>query len=153
MARLFQDKEHLLRVAGLFTVGVVAFLILQAVLVPKDFGVYGHFRAGALADNEKRPLDFAGRAACGECHIDEAGAIKGGKHAGVGCEACHGPLARHAEDASAQKAERPDGRMLCLRCHAANVAKPAAFPQVEPPEHSAEGSCLECHPAHSPALE
>jgi len=152
MGRFFENKEHLVRVAALFAVGLAAFLALQAILVPEGFGVYGHYRAGALADNRARPLVYAGRGSCAECHSDAADALKGGKHAGVGCEACHGPLARHAEDASVQKAERPDGRAVCLRCHTANVAKPAGFPQVQTKEHSPEGACLECHPAHSPGL-
>lgn len=153
MRRLVQNKEHLVRMAGLFAVGIAVFLVLQALLVPEGFGVYGHFRAGALEDNRAHPLTYAGRASCGECHSDAAEAVRAGKHGPVACEACHGPLARHAADASAQKAERPDGRGICLRCHAANVAKPTSFPQVEVNEHSPEGSCLECHPAHSPVLE
>ena len=48
MGVLFGHKEHLLRVAGLFVAGVLAFLVLQAFLVPRGFGVYGHYRAGAL---------------------------------------------------------------------------------------------------------
>jgi hypothetical protein len=152
MTRLFENKEHLVRMAGLFAAGLVVFLVMQALLVPEGFGVYGHFRAGALDDNQKRTPAYAGRASCAECHSDAGDALKAGKHASVGCEACHGPLARHAEDASAQKAERPDSRAVCLRCHLANVAKPAGFPQVQTKEHSPEGSCVECHPAHSPGL-
>lgn len=149
---LLENKEHLVRMAGLFAAGLVVFLVMQALLVPEGFGVYGHFRAGALEDNRKRALTYAGRASCSECHSDEAARVGGGKHASVGCESCHGPLAPHAEDASAQKAERPDGRTLCLRCHTANVAKPGRFPQVLPKEHSPESPCIECHPAHSPDL-
>ena len=154
MGRPFEDREHLVRVAGLFVAGIVVFLGVQALLVPKGFGLYGHFRPGALGDNQGRPLGYAGRAACAECHPDEAGALKGGKHAIVGCEACHGALARHAEDASAQKAERPDGRRVCLVCHTANVAKPRGFKAIDPGEHAPEGSCLACHTnPHSPAIQ
>lgn len=153
MRHLFENKEHLVRMAGLFAAGLGAFLALQAILVPKGFGVYGHFRAAALEETRARSLAYAGRASCGECHSDAAAAVTGGKHAPVACEACHGPLARHVEDAAAQKAERPDGRAVCLRCHTANVAKPTSFPQVEVSEHSPGGPCLECHPAHSLVLE
>jgi len=153
MRRLFGDAEHLVRVAGLFAAGVLAFLVLRGLLVPDDFGVYGHFRAGALADNRARALGHAGRGACVECHSDVGETLAGGKHARVGCEACHGPLARHAEDAAAQEAVKPDPRAVCLRCHLANVAKPEGFPQVEPAEHAPEGACSECHTPHSPGFE
>ena len=55
MGVLFGHRGHLLRVAGLFAAGVLAFLVLQAFLVPKGFGVYGHYRAGALEENRVRP--------------------------------------------------------------------------------------------------
>ena len=93
MGVLFGHKGHLVRVAGLFVAGVLAFLVLQAFLVPKGFGVYGHYRAGALEENRARPVAFAGRAACVECHSDVPEAMKGGRHAAIRCEACHGPLA------------------------------------------------------------
>jgi hypothetical protein len=150
MRALFGHREHLVRVAALFAGGVVVFLLLQALLVPEDFGVYGHYRAGALDDNRARPVAHAGRAACIECHTDVQEAAKGGHHERIGCEACHGPLARHADDPAAQKAERPDSRVLCRRCHAANVARPARFPQVDPEEHAGKEACITCHPAHNP---
>ena len=151
MSRPFENKEHLVRVAGLFAAGFVIMLLLQAVLMPAGFGVYGHFRAPALQDVMNHPLQYAGRDTCVECHKDVGETLRGGKHKGVNCEACHGPLARHADDASAQKAEKPDAKALCPRCHTANVAKPQGFPSVDPAEHSSGASCTECHTAHSPA--
>ena len=44
-----------------------------------------------------RPIKFAGREVCEACHSDQAEVKAKGKHVGLGCEACHGPLARHAE--------------------------------------------------------
>ena len=150
MSGFFGHKEHLARMAALFGVGIVAFLVLQALLVPRSFGVYGHYRAKALEENRARPVAFAGRAACVECHSDVPDAMKGGPHAGVHCEACHGPLAAHAGDPTEKKALRPDSRVLCARCHAANVARPARFPQVDPAEHSGGEACTTCHAAHNP---
>lgn len=147
----FKDREHLFRMAGLFIAGVLVFLLLQALLTPKGFGVYGHFRAGALDDNRARAASFAGRDACETCHTDVVDARKGGKHAGIGCEACHGPLVSHAEadDPAAKKPARPDAT-LCPICHTANVAKPEGFPQVDPRSHGEGRSCLTCHRAHQP---
>ena len=108
MNRLLGHREHLVRVAGLFLAGIVCFVVLQALLTPEGFGRYGHYRAGALDDARARGLTYAGRAACVECHADAADAAKGGGHAAVHCEACHGPLAAHAADPSKPKAAKPD---------------------------------------------
>jgi hypothetical protein len=151
MSDLFRHGGHLVRVAGLFLAGVLAFLVLQAALVPEGFGVYGHYRKGAIEENRVRPVAFAGRAACVECHSDVPDAMKGGRHAGVHCEACHGPLAGHAGDPAETKAVRPDSKALCARCHAANVARPARFPQVEVADHMGGEACTTCHVAHQPA--
>jgi predicted CXXCH cytochrome family protein len=150
MSHLFRHGGHLIRVAGLFLAGVAAFLALQAFMVPKGFGVYGHYRAGALDDNRARPLKHGGRAACLECHPDVGDTLAKGRHAGVRCEACHGPHAAHAADPSEAQAVRPDSKLLCARCHQSLVARPASFPQVEPAEHAGGEACTTCHQAHSP---
>lgn len=147
----FKDAEHLLRVAALFALGVIAFFAARTLLVPADFGQMGHYRSGALADNRARPVVFAGAAACAECHHDVAEAKARGGHARPSCEACHGPQAAHAKD-PAVKPRRPEGRTLCLRCHAALVGRPPAFPQVDATEHAGEAACIECHAAHDPSL-
>jgi hypothetical protein len=149
-AGILKDKEHLVALAGLFLAGLLAFLVTRALLVPRDFGVLGHFRLGALADNQARPLVYGGRESCEGCHTDEAAVHKSGKHLGVSCEACHGPLAAHAEDPGAAQGRRPNGRDLCLTCHTANAAKPRAFPQINVKEHSESGACVECHAPHRP---
>jgi hypothetical protein len=143
---------HLVRVAVLFGVAFIIFLVVRGILVPKDFGVYGHFRAGALEDNGQRPVAYAGRGACVDCHEDVAEAAAGGAHEGVHCEACHGPLARHAEDPSIDPG-LPQAAELCGRCHSENAARPAGFPQVDIPDHSGGESCVTCHVAHNPGLE
>jgi hypothetical protein len=150
MHELLKDKEHLARVAALFLVGIVAFLVLRGLMVPRGFGVYGHFRAGALDDNRARPLVYAGRARCEGCHTDVAEARAKSKHGVVACEACHGALARHADDPEASKPTLPDGRAICLVCHTANVAKPKGFAQIDPRDHGEGASCKECHKPHQP---
>ena len=91
---------------------------------------------------------------CAGCHGDVADAKGAGPHAGVGCEACHGPQAAHAQadDPSALKPEKPDPVNLCLVCHRANVAKPAGFPQIDPKEHNPGAACHDCHAPHNPGL-
>jgi hypothetical protein len=153
MHKLLKGKEHLFRMAALFLGGICLFMIARSLLVPPGFGVYGHYRAGALADNRARPISFAGREACLDCHTDEGAVWKAGKHARVGCEACHGALARHIEDPSKNKAVKPDVRTVCMKCHSMNVAKPAKFPQVDPKEHMEGGPCGSCHNPHAPDKE
>lgn len=150
MSGRFSDVQHLLRMAGLFAIGVVLFLIARALLVPDGFGVYGHYRAGALDDNRAHQLRFAGHEACADCHANVLEARVGGKHAAIGCEACHGPLAAHAEDPDAAPAPRPEATPLCRVCHGVNVARPAGFPQVDPAEHGGGESCVSCHQPHNP---
>lgn len=150
---VLENGRHLLAPAGLFLAGLVAFLVARALFVAPDFGVYGHFRASALADNRAHPLVYAGRATCEACHSSEGTLLAGGKHGHVSCETCHGPLAAHAEDPEAAPGRRPAGRQLCLGCHAAQSAKPTWFPQIQPREHFGEEPCLSCHPAHRPEGE
>ena len=153
MQKFFKDKVHLVRMAALFAAGIVVFVLARAILVPSGFGLYGHYRAGALADNRNRPLSFAGQALCGDCHTDKKEELAAGKHAGVGCEACHGALARHAEDPSALKPAKPEPKTLCLTCHLSNVAKPRKFPQIDPKTHFDGGDCHGCHASHAPDKE
>lgn len=153
MRELFKDKEHLVRVAALAVAGFLVFLLAKALLVPAGFGAYGHFRAGALDDNRARPLVFAGRQACADCHEDIVKARHGSKHAAIGCETCHGPLEKHAADPSALTPERPDQRDLCLGCHHENAARPAFIRQVNPQDHGEPGPCTACHKAHHPEME
>ena len=150
MRSLFRDAGHLIRLAAVFAGLVVLFVIARAVLTPKDFGVYGHYRAGALGDIRAREISFAGRAACLDCH-DEIDAVKKkGKHAGLGCEACHRALQKHVADPQAVVPDKPNGATLCLVCHLKNVAKPKDFPQIDPKEHAGTDPCLQCHKPHSP---
>jgi hypothetical protein len=148
----FKDREHLVRMAVLFLAALGVFVLLRALMVPSDFGTYGHFRAGALKDNASHPLAFAGRDACGECHGDIVDARKGSKHQRIGCEACHGALARHAAEPDKLKPALPNGKTVCLVCHLENVAKPNGFPQVNPKDHGDDGPCTGCHNPHHPEV-
>jgi len=153
MREWFRDFEHLVRVAGLFVVGLIVFVAARAMFVPSDFGQYGHFRTGAIEDSRAREPVFAGRAACLECHDDAAAAAEGSAHSRVHCEACHGALGAHAADPVAMVPERPDAATICLRCHRAGEAKPDWFAQVEPEEHAAGEACNACHVPHHPEFD
>jgi hypothetical protein len=150
MRDLFRDTEHLFRLAAVFLALIIVFVIARAVLTPKTFGVYGHYRAAALAEIRAREITFAGRGACLDCH-DEINVVKkAGKHAGIACEACHGPLEAHVADASTVVPEKLEAKKLCLVCHSENLAKPKDFPQINPKEHADDENCMKCHNPHAP---
>ena len=146
----FKDTEHLLRVAAVFVTGILLFLVLRAVFVPRSFGLYGHYRADALQEITARPISYAGHKACADCHDDVVQSKASGKHATVNCEACHGPLEKHVEDPAGVAPQLPDTGVLCARCHESNLAKPKAFPQVDTKDHSGGEKCKTCHNPHSP---
>ncbi|MCK7574642.1 MAG: hypothetical protein MZV65_01165 [Chromatiales bacterium] len=102
----------------------------------------------------RKPLVFAGRAACADCHGDVVAARAGSRHAQIGCEACHGPLHAHVQAGGEKKPARPDSRALCARCHESSPWKPKAYPQVVVTEHSPSGSCIAagCHKPHAPKM-
>ena len=84
--RDLKDAGHLLRLAAVFVVVFLAFLIARAALVPKDFGKYGHYRPQAVAEAMDKPLHYAGHQACNDCHSDIVEVKSKGKHKGVNCE-------------------------------------------------------------------
>jgi hypothetical protein len=150
MTNGWRDYEHLIRLALLFAGGVLVFLLLQAVLVPADFGEVGHYRTSALAANRAREPVHAGEAACLECHGDVGALRASADHQPVRCESCHGPQAAHARGEGTPA--RPDAAVLCGRCHARDAARPRGFPQVDPREHAGGEPCTSCHTPHAPGL-
>jgi uncharacterized CHY-type Zn-finger protein len=152
MANL-KDAGHLFRMAAVFAVGIVLFLVLRGIFVPKTFGQYGHYRAAAITDVASRPVMFAGHQACEACHTDVHELKSKGVHARVACESCHGPLAKHADDPTALQPPHIDVAVLCVRCHEANIAKPKTFPQVVSADHSGGVVCDTCHKPHSPKID
>ncbi len=152
MKSSFKDAGHLIRLAGIFVVGGVVFFIARATLIPADFGKYGHYRAGAIDDAAARPIVHAGQVACADCHGDVVELRKSTRHTAISCEACHGPLAKHASG-EVEKPQRPDGRELCVRCHAARTGKPARYPTVVTKDHAGDEKCITCHTPHKPKIE
>lgn len=149
----FRDVEHLFRLAAIFAFGILAFVIARAQMVPDDFGKLGHYRAGAVDDARARPIQHAGQKACAECHVDVVELRAAARHRNVSCESCHGPLAAHATGVTEEKPKRPDGKTLCVRCHATRTGKPDRYPRVDVKEHAGEENCLSCHKSHDPRIQ
>ncbi|MGZ5445968.1 MAG: hypothetical protein ACXW31_13550 [Thermoanaerobaculia bacterium] len=149
---LFKDKEHLVRMAGIFALGIIAFLVLQLLLVPDTFGLYGHYRAAAIDDEMRKPITYAGRASCARCHAAVVDVQKAGKHATLGCEGCHGPLLKHVGAPSREKPLKLSTTKVCPVCHEANIARPKGHKQVNSAEHSGGEPCDTCHSVHAPEM-
>jgi len=147
---VFKDAGHLFRLALVFVVVFLLFLGIRSFVIPRSFGQYGHYRGNAIPEIAVRPIEFAGHQVCETCHVEVLEKKRDGKHAQVNCEACHGPLAKHADDPSVQPAKL-DTAVFCVRCHAASAAKPKGFPQVAA-DHSNGLACETCHNPHSPAV-
>lgn len=176
MGDRFGPYSHLVRMAMLFVGGTLVFLLGRSFFVPADFGVYGHYRAGALDDARAHPVAFAGQAACIGCHSKVADLRKTSRHARVSCEACHGPFATHAANQQNAATEarspantqtspptqvvgdrlpssiRPDGLKVCVGCHVKSPSKPQGFPQIDVADHAGDNRCVECHDPHAPKI-
>lgn len=148
----FKDSAHLIRLAAVFLLGFLVFIALRAAVIPKSFGQYGHYRGDALRELTSRPIAYAGHETCEGCHPDVLDIKSKGVHAHVNCESCHGASAKHSEDPTGVQALKPDVSTLCARCHEANIAKPAGFPQIRMKDHMGGPPCNTCHPPHSPLL-
>jgi hypothetical protein len=152
MRNSLKESGHLIRFVLVVVAGFVIFMGIRAMIVPKSFGQYGHYRGAVLEEIRSRPISFAGRATCEACHDEVAKVKSAGKHAGLGCEACHGPSAAHTEDPMTNHAVKPNPATLCVRCHEADPARPRTFPQVSSQEHANGMSCGDCHKPHTPQI-
>ena len=150
---MFKDVGHLIRLAVVIAIALVVFVILRTAVVPRSFGQYGHYRGAAIGEIAARPIAFAGHGTCEVCHSDVVDQKKLGKHVVVPCEACHGALAKHADDPGSVQPKKLDTAVVCARCHEANSAKPKDFPQVATADHSAGLPCDTCHQPHRPKIE
>lgn len=135
----------------MFALFGVALVTARHFLVPKTFGDIGHYRAAAIPQASERPIKYAGREACADCHSDVIEAHSQGRHQFVGCETCHGPAAAHAGNPTEVKPRIPRERDFCLRCHAYDPSRPTGFAQIDPTSHNPGKGCVTCHVPHAPA--
>lgn len=148
----FKDIEHLLRLAALFAAGVLVFGVARAEFVPATFGTLGHYRAKAIDDVRAKPIEYAGQAACADCHGDIVELRAKARHSNIACESCHGPLAKHAADPGDVTPKLPVATPLCTHCHAANTGKTKRYPTVDIKDHAGSENCITCHKPHDPRI-
>ena len=146
----FKIPPQLISLGILFGLLGTVFLVGRAVFVPASFGKYGHYRGDAIKENEAQPIQYAGSAACADCHSDQADEKARSFHAGVACEVCHGPAAKHIKDPDKNKPTAPRQRGLCPLCHNYNSSRPTGFPQILTERHNPGKPCMSCHNPHDP---
>lgn len=111
------------------------------------FREYGfHPETGERAWRALEPR-FGDARECASCHAPEEAKLVSATHAGIGCQSCHGALAEHELDEAGGAVATPDDA-VCLRCHTAVMAQPAAFRAIVPSDHYL-GQCLACHDPHT----
>jgi ribosomal protein S27AE len=138
------------RLAIVFALAIAVLVGARWFLVPASFGRFGHYRAVAVDSIAARPIHYAGRQECEECHDDIAAKRIRGNHRGVACEVCHGPQAVHVTDPVNVQPPAPRDRAFCPRCHAYSQSRPTGFPQIDPAAHNPLKPCIACHDPHAP---
>jgi hypothetical protein len=142
--------QQVVRLAAVFTVAAVVFVVVRQSLVPDTFGDIGHYRAAAVDSIIAHPKKYAGHEVCSVCHTPIAEKRLASKHLGVTCEVCHGPAASHVASPGEVRPPAPRERGFCPLCHGYNASRPTGFPQIDPVAHNPLVPCMTCHDPHAP---
>ncbi|WP_300455864.1 hypothetical protein [Desulfobacula sp.] len=137
-------------------------LLLKHLLLPDSFGVYGPYRANAIAEAALVPIRHGTNASCFKCHAYEAGIHKTGRHQTISCEFCHGTYMDHVENGrkigTLPVKREKQITTLCLRCHNTEIKARSelVIKTVAMPNHLADQNvklthnCNQCHHVHAP---
>jgi cytochrome c553 len=166
--------KHIVRL--IFLIGILGAAIIgaRALFLDKSFGIYGHYRADAVAEIAADAPMYQGAASCQSCHGERYAMWRKGVHKVVACETCHGAAAQHPAAQPAVPPAPADPRMhsriaaerldhvklatltdtvkLCTLCHEKMPGRPATQRQIEVSRHAGEQQCIVCHNPHSPKL-
>lgn len=141
--------EQIKRLVVVFAVVISLFIIIRPILIPSDFGEYGHYRSSAVTEIITQERKYAGRQICYDCHDDIVELKLSGYHRNLSCEVCHGPAAAHTEDDEVELTA-PRERSYCPVCHEYLPSRPTGFPQIIPASHNPMKPCISCHNPHDP---
>ena len=157
-------NTHLIRIVIILVALAVVGLGVRAMMLPKDFGKYGHYRPGAIEDEMNREVRNGTNDSCLACHPYIKEMHFSGVHKTVSCEFCHGPVADHIQDdkviAKLPKKQGEEITTLCLRCHNQIIrARPKeSIKMVAIPKHledkkvRLDHTCDQCHNVHAPLM-
>lgn len=140
--------------------GLLTFLIVRGLLIPRSFGEYGFYRADNVKEQMDKPIHFGSKDVCSACHDAIWNQHQKGVHVKVPCQDCHAPVSTHVD---LEKGEFVDKMRiqktskLCLRCHTKLPSRPVNFPQIDvethlekvPNAHQTD-VCFGCHNPHDP---
>jgi hypothetical protein len=143
--------EQITRLLVFFLLVLLGYFVIRPALIPQSYGLYGRYRAAALAEIGGRALAHTGRAECAGCHEEQADVLATSQHAHISCESCHAAGAAHAADPLGidQPVPPEEGmRQFCGLCHHARVGRPEWLPQVDIGNHYDGDACNACHPPH-----
>jgi hypothetical protein len=155
-------KAHIVRIALTLVGIVVVGVLLRPVLLPADFGKYGHYRPGAVDDEASRLARNLSSESCFDCHPLIRKLHVNGTHKDISCEVCHGAFGDHVKDDAVYAAmpvvRGQEIRPMCLRCHTKVVQAmpPKDLKLVALPTHLEEKKvrtihvCNQCHHVHAP---
>ncbi|NIM58018.1 MAG: hypothetical protein GTO16_03615 [Candidatus Aminicenantes bacterium] len=151
-AKKFWKKvpDQVVRLSIPILILIIGFIVMRNLLVPSDFGKYGHFRAAAIDELVSQEIQYSEHEMCFECHDDVVKAKNMSYHRGVECEVCHGPAAAHIEDPEGNQLPAPRERGYCPLCHEYLPSRPTGFPQIVSESHNPFRACVSCHDAHDP---
>ncbi|MBI4404449.1 MAG: hypothetical protein HY537_09825 [Deltaproteobacteria bacterium] len=163
-------EKHYGRLLGVL-IGVAAcFVYARSILVPKDFGKLGHFRASAIDEIKALPVQHVGADKCKDCHNYEYEQWSGPKSLHkqkVKCEACHGPGGHHIAKMNGEPIEEdprrdlkvPDSMVVCSRCHLKLTGRPEGQPMLADlnkhmtePDGTKKEKCVSCHNPHTQSV-
>jgi len=143
----FKLPPQILRLVLLALAIVGSYFAARSFLVPPSFGQYGWYRGDALAEIASREPVFAGKQSCDECHSDILHKLAKDAHKTLSCEGCHGVSREHSNNPDILPVKATGSH--CVRCHEANLARPAWLKQIVVKNHYGP-KCTECHLPHQP---
>ncbi len=161
-------RAHIYRLVIILILGTAGFLGIKTLAVPDTWDDEKWYRRGAEEDLKAQPMRIGGNESClaSACHDDARPnthdarykTVSQGRHQGLACENCHGPLSAHVKDGETVGHARLDPNTeLCLGCHQRLVSRPKDFTQfsVELLYHEILkvtdiSPCRACHDPHEP---
>lgn len=152
------NAKHLWRVFFLVLIGMTILMVGRILVVPKSFGVYGHYRGDNVKEQAAFPIRHFGPESCEPCHADEFALWKAAGHKTIICEDCHAPYVTHIKNEEKfAPMEINKTSDFCLRCHNEMPARPKDFPQINVESHMKDNGfqltatvCFTCHNPHDP---
>lgn len=142
--------EQIKRLSIIIVILLGLFFVARFLLIPEDFGEYGHYRTSAVNNIISQEIQYAGHQICYDCHDDIVTEKQSSYHKKVNCEVCHGPAALHVKEEGDIELRAPRERDYCPICHEYLPSRPTGFPQIISASHNPMKACITCHNPHDP---